>query len=159
MSIQISEDAKRILRTVGWHEGRRVETAAIRSFLRGRGFEVSSLADCFLSNFHGLRLRPLDGPLSFLAFDVYEEVGWIEEEDKPFLAALDPEPLCPIGHGGGVLLFLTPSGKMILLNDQWFTYRRIPKLFEAMDYILGIRRFPEYPAVPIKEQEMPPGFR
>jgi SUKH-3 immunity protein len=159
MSIQISEDAKVLLRSAGWHDGRHVGTADIVSFLRTCGFQIFLLAIDFLEEFHGINLPRLNGPLSFLKFDVFSAASWVEEEDLPYIGGLVSEPLCIIGHGGGVLVFITHSGRMLLLDDQWMRYRCIPTLVEGIDCILGIRPFPQYPAVQIKHDELPPRFR
>ncbi|MFO1434508.1 MAG: SUKH-3 domain-containing protein [Candidatus Competibacteraceae bacterium] len=159
MSITISNAAKEILCTFGWYEGRCIELREIKIFLEDHGFSATPIAVEFLRQFHGLRLRPSNqGSLSFIHFDIYEEMSWIEREDKPFLDALVQAPLCPVGHGGGVLLFLTPTAEMVLLNDQWLGFSRLPNIAEGMDLILGICRPPQYDGVSLQKEQVPPGF-
>jgi SUKH-3 immunity protein len=160
MTIALSEGAKEILRAAGWYEGRRVDIRPIVAFVEQHGFSVFPVGSDFLSEFHGLKMRlSKRGGLSFIHFDVYEEVGWIEPGDKPFLDALVQAPLCPVGHGGGVLLFVTEPGEMVLLSDQWMGFSRFPSIAEGMDVILGLSRPPQYDGVALTEEQIPPGFR
>jgi hypothetical protein len=160
MSIELSDDARRLLRTAGWNEGRTVDVEPVKSLLERRGFALSPVAAEFLGRFHGFKTRSTNrGGLSFIDFDVPYAVGGIEDEDKPFIDALAEAPLTPVGHGGGALLFLTADGEMVVLNDQWLGFSRIPTIAEGMDIILGIRRTPNYDGVPLKPEQIPPGFR
>jgi hypothetical protein len=160
MSIAISTEARNILRTAGWNEQYVGGIEDVDSYLEIGGFNMTPVAREFIGEFHGIKLRVQNlGGLSFVHFDVFEEMGWIEEADRPFLDALVRAPLFPIGHGGGTLLFLTPTGEMILLNDQWLGFSQVPTIREGMDLILGIHRPPQYDGIPLRKDQIPPGFR
>jgi hypothetical protein len=160
MAIAISDQAKEILRAAGWFEGRRIDISPIKQFLQEYGFSVFPTAVEFLGEFHGLKKLVLPkGGLSFVHFDVWEEMAYVEEDDKSYLFGLVAEPICPVGHGGGCLLFATASGALVYLNDQWFACGYIPSFREGMDFILGLRKDPRFQGIPLSNDKIPPEFR
>ena len=160
MAIAISEEARSVLRAAGWQEGRVVDLEPIRAFLEQHGFDLFATARDCLAELHGFKARlSRRGGLSFVHFDVFEAVAQIEEGDRPYIDALAPAPLCPVGHGGGVMLFVSADGEMVLLSDSWLGYSRVPSIAEGMDIILGIRRTPHYDGVALTREQIPPGYR
>lgn len=160
MSIAISSQAIEILESFGWSRDRSVDVSDVEAFIQNRGFVVTTLGREFLRSFHGLKfvLPPRQG-LSFVNFDVPEELGWLTNEDLPYLDRLAGDRLCPIGHGGGNLLFLSQRDEMLLLSDQWLGFSKLSNLYDGMDLILGVRRLPEFDGTPLKGEQIPPEFR
>ena len=160
MSIAISAAAQGILRTAGWFEGRTVDIQPVEIVLRQQGFEVSPSCKKFLVEFHGLRVEPKKGgSFSVVDFNVFEEVAWFEADDKPFLAHLFKNSLCPIGLATMTWLFMTSTGEMIALSDQWLHYVRLPNVIEGIDWLFGVAARKDYMTVQIKNDEKPPEFR
>jgi SUKH-3 immunity protein len=50
------DSTERLLRAAGWHPGRSLETASVRSFLESEGYHVSDQAEQFLREFTGVSI-------------------------------------------------------------------------------------------------------
>lgn len=131
----LSARAKDVLRTSGWTEHRQIDTCDLKRFLESRGVTVSAAAEDFLREFHGLRLIPPDGGLSFVHFDVHEQLGFMEKGELQAFETLVKESLCPIGVGGRFLLFIAPSSKVFFLHDEWLLYLHVQSAAYALEVI------------------------
>jgi hypothetical protein len=157
-TFQLSDRMLAILRSYGWHEGRQVEIGGIKAFLTSRGIEVSPMAVDFLREFHGLHLQLPNGGLPWVKFDVNEEMTFLEEGELDQLESLVKQPLCPVGLGGAFLLFITPSGEMIFLHDEWLLYLRARNVHDGFEIIRTLE-FKDYQTIMLADDQKPPAFR
>jgi hypothetical protein len=158
MNFRLSGEAERVLRQVGWHPERHAAPEGLVRRLESMGFAVNVAAYDFIDHFCFLAIDNLKTWPSFLRFDPGEALNWIKSSDIPYLDALTGRPLCPIGHGGGSLLFISPNAEIILLNDEWVGWGVIRTVGEAVDHLLAIRRAEMLVSELIAEQQRPPGF-
>jgi hypothetical protein len=142
-----------IISAAGWYEGRHIDTAPIKSFLECHSVAVSQAAETFLREFHGLQLNLPEGGLSFVKFDVLEELNLLETGERERLERIVKDPLCPIGHGGRFLLFITPSSSVIFLHDDWLLYLRAKSIPDALE-VICIREFKNYETVMLTDEQM-----
>ena len=119
---------------------------------------MSPIAADFLREFHELHLQPPNGGLSSVKFDVYEEMTFLEEGELGQLESLVKQPLCPVGLGGRFLLFITPSGEMIFLHDEWLLYLRARNVHDAFE-VICIAEFKDYQTIMLTDEQKPPAFR
>jgi SUKH-3 immunity protein len=159
MSFQLSVEAERVLRQAGWYPERHAAPEGLVRRLESIGFTVSVAAYNFIDHFCFLTIEHMRKWPHFLRFDPGETLNWIRSSDIPYLSALTGRSLCPIGHGGGSLLFMSPNAEVIILNDEWMGWGLIRDVGQALDHLLGIRRAEMLVSELIAEQQRPPGFK
>ncbi len=160
MSVPVSGEARAVLRSGGWAEGRQVDLKPIAAFLSSRGFQLNAVAAEFLAEYHGLKLEPSNRrAFSVVQFDVFEEVAWLQDDDKPFLEGIAGASACPIGLATMAWLFATADGELFVLNDQWLQYTVLPSIGDGLDWLFGIRPDAPHATVTLLPEQKPPEFR
>jgi hypothetical protein len=123
------------LRAAGWSETRWTDVTESMQYLVERGYSVHSFAEEALVNLSGLEFDLPDGGISWLAFDTRGAIRFITLKDKARVERLVGESISPIGHGGGFVLFLAPSGRAFLLQDEWFCLIRFRSLNDLLHFV------------------------
>jgi hypothetical protein len=155
---QLSETVLPILRAHGWHEERQVDVGEIVAFLKNNGIDPSPTATAFLQAFNGLRLQLPNGGLSAVAFDVFEEMQFLEVGELVELESLVNQSLCPVGLGGRFLLFIASSGEVVFLHDEWLMYLRAKNFTDAFE-VICVPEFKDYETVMLADHQKPAAFR
>jgi hypothetical protein len=154
----LSGEALVMLRSNGWHEGGQADIGGVTAFLRSKGIQVSPIAADFLREFHGLHLRLGNGGVSAMNFNVYEQLNFMEEGELDHLQTLIGQTLCPVGVGGRFLLFISPSGEMIFLHDEWLLYLRARNVHDGFEVIRTLE-FRGHQTITLADDQKPPAFR
>jgi len=127
-SEHLRSDTREGLRARGWFPDRRADLTAVGAELARIGMPLNRPARTFLEEFHGLNLptfAPVLGgclhanPIGLMTDLLYPEYA-------PHIARFHPRPLCPIGYGGGLCLFVADTGAVLWLDEQfrYFAYSR-----------------------------------
>ena len=89
-----------------------------------------------------------------MKFDVADALLWLDNEDIPVLEGVVNELVCPVGYGGGVFAFVTPSGRMLFLHDEWLTLS-ITRSVEAGIEKICSRQFEDYELIELSNEQRP----
>jgi hypothetical protein len=156
----VSPAVRAVLERAGWHEGRRVAIDGEEANLAKRGFSLSPAARALLEEFHGLSLSA-PGPHGprLVVFDPSYVLGWLVEEDLPFLDGLAGERPCPIAYSPSTYLYALASGEAITVSDLWIGYARLGSLSDALECLLGLGRPPGCEGENLAPERVPPEFR
>jgi hypothetical protein len=120
MDLAISVRAKSYLREFGWSEDRKVSLEAYSSAIEKRWFKLNSVAEQIVSQLGGIWFTAPSGGVAWFRFDHQECFHTFRHDHVSILEALvkETDP-CPIGGGGGYILFAFPNGRFALLHEQW----------------------------------------
>jgi hypothetical protein len=154
MSYKFSERVKQVLQEAGWYEGRRVDVSEAVRCLEKFGIAASPQVGMLLEEFHGLKINNGN---AWYSFCVPDAMGWIEEEDIPYLNQLTGIDLCPFGYGIGMLLLVSPIGEIVMLQDEWIAYYHLPCLEDALEAAFFSDVESTYRFIP--DAQKPYGFR
>lgn len=147
-----SSRAQTILLSSGWNQERRIGIEEVIVALSSAGIPLNDAAANFLRSFHGLRLDTPLGTLSFAVFNVFEELQYLEKEEREKLEQLLGKTLTPVGHGGGYLLFITPNHEFVFLHDQWFVVLVAKQIVDGIELICS-RDFIDYQTFEVTETD------
>jgi hypothetical protein len=124
----LRSDTRDGLRARGWYPDRRADLTAVAAELERIGTPLNRPARAFLEEFHGLGFLVNQGTVrgQFSADPVGMMTDLLYPEYAPHIARCHPRPLCPIGYGGGLCLFVADSGEVLWLDEQfrYFAYSR-----------------------------------
>jgi len=138
MAVRFTEPVLRVLRSAGWSEGRRVDTAGTEAYLREWGLPLIPTALAILREFEGLKCRA-DETDRKLTFDVPEALMWFDSWQAPALTWLTSQPLCPVAYGDRMVWFVAESGEVICLHDEWLGFTREPSFPSALEGTFGAK--------------------
>jgi hypothetical protein len=121
-------DTRESLCRCGWFSDRHADLTAVGAELARLGMPLNRPAHVFLEEFHGLSL-PTHAPVlggCLHANPIGMMTDLLYPEYAPHIARFHPRPLCPIGYGGGLCLFVADNGEVLWLDEQfrYFTYSR-----------------------------------
>ncbi len=116
MNTSLPESVAALLRTAGWHENRRVPVDVLHAELERAGCTLSTAAERFLTQFHGLRVETVH---ALRDFDVPAALRLLCTEDVRHLQQLVGESLCAIGYTADGTLFMTPAGRVVACSLDW----------------------------------------
>jgi hypothetical protein len=151
MISRFSELVADFLRNAGWRQGRRVDISQIRALLESKGIAVSSAAEEFLAEFHGLVLVSPDR--RWAKFDVVDAVPWYEPGEIARLESIVASSLCLIGTGNVGNLLISQAGEVFGLDYCWRTISRSRNVPEFFDTVCGIR--PSYEITDCDKNRVP----
>ncbi len=134
-----SPAAAAFLRRSGWEPTRDVDIDDYISVLEQAGFTVSETVRRFLRSFAGLRVALRGHHRQFVQWASLDALFFIESGDPPFLDALADSPVCPVGYlGRNQIVFVSDSGQMLFLSDQWLGYTLASTIREGLDWVSGV---------------------
>src|SRR5690349_1919623 len=116
-NLEFSPRVASVLRKGGWSPERQVEIGWLREQIEHYGFVVHPEAERVLVAFEGLILWDVLG--SPMRMDGAYAAGYFESEDHPYLAALFPVPLCPVGELSGMIYLVAEDGRWVVLHEGW----------------------------------------
>lgn len=120
MELTISLRSQLFLKEFGWTTERLVSIDTALAAIAARGFKINIVAEKVLTAFSGIQFTTSSGSAGWFRFDHQECFHTFRLDQAANLEALigsvDP---CPIGGGGGYILFAFPCGKFALLHEQW----------------------------------------
>lgn len=120
IDLAISSKAKSFLRGFGWSEDRIERLDAYSSGIMKRGFRSNSVAEQIVRQLEGITFTTNVGGVAWFRFGHQECFHTFRHDHVSILEALveETDP-CPIGGGGGYILFAFPTGVFALLQEQW----------------------------------------
>jgi hypothetical protein len=149
-----SERVRGVLKAAGWVEGGLVDIQDSLLYLTASGYSPSAAAASVLHELNGLTCQ-----LSYGNFymDVKRANLFLAPDDRPYLDALIGEPLCPFGGGCQLIALIAPSGKVVLLHDEWDDFFTADTLPAALDRLF----FPDPQDTwfKITPDQQPPGYQ
>lgn len=116
-----SERVVEALSSLGWTTDRSSPPDEYLTELSSSGFPINETAKVILQSFGGYAFQIPDGGIPWISFTITEARHAFRSDYLPILTTLiDEAEACPVGGGGGYILFACPSGKVALLQEQWF---------------------------------------
>lgn len=117
----LSERSLGWLSNHGWNPDNSVDAGNQLAELSTNGFVANDIARQVLETFGGFTFDLPQGGIGRMSFSVTEARHTFKPEYTPLLGELiGEENPCPVGGGGGYILFMCPSGRLALLQEQWF---------------------------------------
>ena len=118
------------LRIRGWYPERRVDLSGVQRELERLEMPLNTPAREFLEEFHGLGFLVGVGGLrgQFSANPIGMMTDLLYPEYAPYVQRCHPQPLCPIGYGGGLCLFAAMNGEVVWLDEQFRYFAFSPSI-------------------------------
>jgi hypothetical protein len=155
---EISESLGERLTAGGWRVDRDMEVAGYIEAWTNRGVAVNDHAKRILASFGGLEFRMPNGGITAIAFDPKLALRTLLPIDLEYLMRIIQEPVCPIGRGGGYYLLVTPSGKILLLQEDWFCLFFADSLGGMLDLLFD-KKQDRCTEVQLRADQKPPAYR
>lgn len=132
-----SERVFETLLLLGWTADRSSPLDEHLTKLSSSGFPINETAKAILQSFGGCCFQIPDGGIAWISFTITETLHAFRSDYLPILTALIEEAeACPVGGGGGYILFACPSGKVALLQEQWFQLEIADSFSDLLEAIL-----------------------
>ncbi|QDU96317.1 SUKH-3 domain-containing protein [Lignipirellula cremea] len=134
----------------GWETGRHVSIEAYQDELTTHGFLLNDVARQILESFAGCSFAVPEGGIAWIVFNITQARHTFKPTHVPVLEVLlEEEGPCPAGGGAGHILFACPSGKVALLQEQWFSLLAADSFADLLEAILfkDLRHCHEVPNV------------
>lgn len=126
-----------VLSELGWAQDCTVQIDEYLRELDSAGFQVNDLARSVLQTFGGYEFHFPEGGVAWIRFGVTEARHTFSPDHLPILETLiEDESPCPVGGGGGYILFACPSGRIALLQEQWFCLFVSENLADMLEAII-----------------------
>jgi hypothetical protein len=133
--IPFDDNVKTMLSRSGWFPGRLVDTNNHIREATSSGFCVSDKACEILSEFGGLAIRPLHGEGLVVSFrlDLVAHSGG--DRRFEYLRGLVGEDMCPVAFADQTSVLVTPSDRIIWLNDDWILFILFGSFAEFLAFV------------------------
>jgi hypothetical protein len=134
--LQLSDSATRHLQTVNWSPTYSIDVEASLVLIETMGFLRFPLAVEFLTTFYGIQISSPHGGFHCQpenAAMVFTKKQW------DILQSVLPEKLFPLGTTSLSSVFVGPSGKVYLIDDDIFSMRTLDGIEEMIEYLFGDR--------------------
>jgi hypothetical protein len=129
-----------MIRRSGWTEDRKVDVKSTLAALEDLNYYVGPIAEDILSSFSGLLFKFPSG--SPIRFDI--DGNWCRARTNKNTATavsrLVNEPVCRIATGDLSDIFVTESGRILILDMEWFSMAMANNISECLDALS--QRFP-----------------
>lgn len=128
------------LAALGWNPGTESDIQEFENFLAElseNDFAINDVAREILGLFAGQVFNLPRGGIAWISFTATEALRNFAADYLPVLEVLIEETApCPVAGGGGYILFACPSGKVALLQDEWFYLLVADSFADALEAIL-----------------------
>jgi hypothetical protein len=156
MKLHISPETAEAMRPSGWSEERRVDIQAARLMLEGLGFFIGPVAEAILTNLMGLEIEFADR--HWAHFDADQTDRIYANRKDPYLSQLVGEPLCRIGATCLADIFVTETGRIIVLDIEWFAMSFVKNIDAFLDSMMTTPPFKSWQVVEIPLEQRPSPF-
>ncbi len=146
----ISRKAIEKLKELGWKESNIYDVDAIKEEIKCCGFTMNPIAEQILKDFGGYEFSFSGNNVSAMEFTFHEGGRTFPAKHLGLLEGIiDDSAPCPVASRVGHILFACPSGRIALLQDQWYYLAVFETFADVLDALLfnDYRKAKEFPEI------------